>query len=635
MGIAEQQLFMDINRLLDLAQNHFATGRYSMVQELCNKALEQEPHNLEASYLLAKGLAKSGEHQQAADLITVVVENTACVPLVVRDYVEFMTSCGRQQEAIARLKRLLVGDPKNYDYWYLLARLWKGLQQAENFLQAVSAATLAANNHPPKLYELSELTGTNYFPSLTERLLTQSVELSPSTTVYSSAFSNLLKQTGRADQATSYFRRTIPADHNQPVDHSYLTNYLMNFICTTDHTVEQCFEEHRKWGAAYIDLFHKENRFHPEEYLPDQTLNIGYLSADFCAHPVAIFIEPLISCHVRYQFNIFLYSNVKNEDYVTEQIRQRPCVWRNISGISDNEACRIIMEDKIDILVDLNGWTRNNRMRIFAAKPAPVQVSWLGYAHSTGLSTIDYRFTDAVADPPGMTEHLHTEQLYRLPDCFLGYHPPLDPPELSPLHLDQSGYISFVALNNLAKTNEQLLGWWCEILKQVPASTLTLKYAAFTSDYRFKENWYAKFAARGITADRIILKGHHATVHEHLSAMGKGDIFLDAYPYNGTTTTCEALWMGVPVITLAGPSHVSRVSASLLTCIGAPELVASSPEEYIEKAVQLADDRDRLLHYRSNLRGMMQGSPLMDYHRFARKIESAYRDIWQRWHTIQ
>jgi predicted O-linked N-acetylglucosamine transferase (SPINDLY family) len=618
-----------INRLLDLAQSHLTLGRPELARKLCQQVLDLQPENLEAPYLLAQLAVQEGNYAAAAELIA-TINSLTCDDAFLRDYYRYHQMAGQLDKAVIFFRACVQREPDCYAAWYYLASTCLLLKQYDNFLQAaLRAGRLRKDSHHAN-NELYELYQQACIPTCAEYYLRRCLELMPNSIQYLNNFAGLMKFVGRADEAYTYFRRIMDIK-SDTLHHFCHTNYLMNFICMTRLSPEEIFAEHKQWGEQCRHAIGQLSEVYPNLPHSDRKLRIGYVSNDFCRHPVAFFIEPLLSMHNQEQFDIFLYSNVEHEDDITTQIKNRSCTWRSIFGVDDEEACRIIREDGIDILVDLGGLTKSNRLFVFLYKPAPVQVTWLGYAHSTGLAAIDYRFTDEVADPSGMTEHLHTEQLYRLPGSFLGYHPPINPPPVLPLPCHANGYITFVAFNNLAKTNDLLLGWWASILKQVPDSCLIMKDCCFQRDYCFREEWLDRFARLGITANRILLLDRSPTVHDHMEALGQGDIALDSYPYNGTTTTCETIWMGVPVVTLAGTSHVSRVSASLLTTVGVPELIAHTPDEYIQIAVSLASDQERLQAYRANLRSMMQASSLMDFEGFARKVEVAYRDIWGKW----
>jgi len=289
----------------------------------------------------------------------------------------------------------------------------------------------------------------------------------------------------------------------------------------------------------------------------------------------------------------------------------------------------LIRNDQIDILVDLAGHTANNHMLLFAKKPAPVQVTYLGYPNTTGLPTMDYRITDEWADPIGQTEHLHTEELTRLPKSFLCYKPPENAPEVLSLPALSKGNVTFGSFNNRSKVTPETVKIWSAILKAVLNSRLILKSKAL-NDKETCQVLREMFFENGVSPEQIELVGY-LPFEQHLRLYNRIDIGLDTFPYNGTTTTCEAMWMGVPVIALAGESHASRVGVSLLSNVGLSELIAESTEDYIKKAVTLADNLDKLQDLRANLRPLMARSPLMDATGFTRSLEAAYRKMWKRW----
>jgi protein O-GlcNAc transferase len=267
---------------------------------------------------------------------------------------------------------------------------------------------------------------------------------------------------------------------------------------------------------------------------------------------------------------------------------------------------------------------------LFARKPAPVQASWLGYPNTTGLKTIDYRIVDSYTDPPGLTDPFYTEQLVRMPESFLCYMPDSDSPEVGDLQAMTSGHITFGSFNNFTKETPEVLALWAEMLARIPDSRLLLKAKGF-GDRETKDRVAGVFMEKGIDSERIELLAHETSFSGHLGLYNRIDIALDPFPYNGTTTTCEALWMGAPVITLAGNTHASRVGMSLLTNIGLPELVAATPEEYLTIAVDLANDLTRLRSLRESLRDRMKKSTLTDSNKFIAGIEALYRRMWERW----
>jgi predicted O-linked N-acetylglucosamine transferase (SPINDLY family) len=324
------------------------------------------------------------------------------------------------------------------------------------------------------------------------------------------------------------------------------------------------------------------------------------------------------------------YANGSEEDATTERLKALSDAWRIVAAKSDDEAHALIRDDRIDILVDLAGHTGRNRMTLFARRAAPIQVTYLGYPNTTGLKAMDYRFTDAMADPVGSTEALHTETLVRLDGGFLCYRPPEDGPAVAEPPVVASGCITFGSFNTLAKVNVALIARWSAILAGVPDSRLVLKARSF-ADPVARDYILQLFVQNGIAPERIELSDWTADTRSHLERYAGIDIALDTFPYNGTATTCEALWMGVPVVTMAGRVHASRVGASLLSRIGLDALIASSPEAYLRAAIDLAHDLPRLRDLRGALRARMAASPLMDSARIARAVEAAYRTMWRQY----
>jgi predicted O-linked N-acetylglucosamine transferase (SPINDLY family) len=359
-------------------------------------------------------------------------------------------------------------------------------------------------------------------------------------------------------------------------------------------------------------------------------LRVGYVSADFRQHSVAFFIEPVIEAHDRRGFEVICYSNVAWPDAVTMRMRKLADQWRDIARRCDEDVAEQIRRDGVDILVDLAGHTDGNRLLVFARKPAPVQVTYLGYPDTTGLRTMDYRLTDAYADPPGETEPYHSEELVRLARCFLCYRPATESPEVGELPALAAGTVTFGSFNSFAKVTEEVMGAWSRILLAVPESRLVLK-AKGLGQAEARERAGEVFERHGIAPQRVEMTGQSESFVEHLRAYQCVDIALDTFPYNGTTTTCEALWMGVPVITLAGRSHVWRVGMSLLSNAGLPELIAATLDDYVAAAARLAGDVDGLRQMRRGLRQRLGASALTDAAGFTRRLEEAYRGIWANW----
>ena len=368
---------------------------------------------------------------------------------------------------------------------------------------------------------------------------------------------------------------------------------------------------------------------------PDRRLRIGYVSPDFCEHAVANFIVPVLASHDRGNFEVFCYAEVRRPDALTGRFRTLVAEphadhWRDTVGVSDQALAATIRADGVDILVDLAGHTVGSRLSVFLRKPAPVQMTWIGSAATTGLAQIDYRLTDDLADPPGRTDDEYTERLLRLPGGFNCYRPIQEAPEAAPLPAETNGHITFGSFNHAAKIGEPAFDVWAELLRRVPDARLVLKHHGLAHP-AVREDYLMAFNRRGIESDRVDLLQPVAGWRGHLAAYSRMDIAVDTFPYNGTTTTCEALWMGVPVVTLAGRSHHARVGVSLLTRAGLPELVADSPAAYVDIAARLAADRAALRTLRDGLRGRFTASPVCQAVTLTREVEAAFRSAWRAW----
>ncbi|HEY2134649.1 MAG TPA: tetratricopeptide repeat protein [Xanthobacteraceae bacterium] len=441
----------------------------------------------------------------------------------------------------------------------------------------------------------------------------------------------LLKESGRLSEAIAMHRRAIALDPNLPASHSNLL-YTLNY----DETISPraLFAEHDAWGRAQAERFATAGARFANSAEPRRRLRVGYVSADFRYHSVAFFVEALLEAHDKGEVEVFLFANDVRSDAMAERLKARADRFVPIQGMPDDLAAARIRELGIDILVDLSGHTSGNRMMLFCRKPAPVQVTWLGYPATTGLESIDYRITDAVADPPGAAGGLHTERLIRLPNGFLCYRPFDHAGPVAPLPARTAGHVTFGSFNNFAKLSPRTIASWAEVMRRVPDARLLLKATQF-KDAVSRERARAAFAAAGIAGERIEILPPMPDAAEHLALYGRVDIALDPLTYNGTTTTCEALWMGVPVVTMRGDRHASRVGASIMTRLGLETLIAETTEQYVAAAVKLAGDLDTLAEMRAGLRERMRGSPLCDAAGFARAMERTYRDMWRRWCTAQ
>jgi predicted O-linked N-acetylglucosamine transferase (SPINDLY family) len=388
------------------------------------------------------------------------------------------------------------------------------------------------------------------------------------------------------------------------------------------------YEAHRAWGEVHGRPLPQADSY-ANERNGERRLRVGYVSPDFRQHSVAYFLEPLLRSHDRNAIEVFCYAEVNWPDATTKRFQGLADHWVTTVGMSDEALVERIRRDRIDILVDLAGHTAKNRLPVFANKPAPVQVTWLGYPSTTGLAAIDYRLVDTVTDPEAEGGAFSCETLVRLPAGFLCYGPPQDAPAPAARPHLSIDTLTFGSFNNASKLSASTIEAWARLLVRLPAARLLLKGKPFACAVT-RASFLERLLRSGVAKDRVELLGWLPD-ESHLALYDRIDIALDPFPYNGTTTTCEALWMGVPVVTLRGDRHAGRVGASLLTQIGLTDLIADSVEAYVETAAALADDPARLAELGQSLRPRMAASPLCDATAFARKIEAAYRTMWQRW----
>ncbi|MDX2054815.1 MAG: tetratricopeptide repeat protein [Polyangiaceae bacterium] len=531
---------------------------------------------------------------------------------------------GRLEEAEATYAEVLAKNPRDYDALQLTGLI---CYQRGDYARAIDLMERAIKNGCRAAYVRVNL-GAAYKAvgqlSLAQEQYRAALKLEPNSHDAHKNLANVLQLTGDATGTLKHLARAIAVAKDSD-SHS---NLLLTLNLLEQTTTSEIAREHRAWGEAHPAL--SPHATHTNDRDPTRKLRVGYVSADLRTHSVAFFFAPLLSAHDRSRVETVCYQANVRVDETTERLRGLSDEWVEIFGLSDEEVAARVRQDRIDVLVDLSGHSAGNRLGVFARAPAPVQVTWLGYPNTTGLSTVGYRITDAIADPEGPQDATYTEKLCRLPHGFLCYEPWATAPEVSELPAFAHGNITFGSFSNLAKVGPQVIETWSRIIKEVQGSKLMLKAAPF-ADPGVRRLFEAKFKAHGIPPRRLKLLAEAPTIDEHLARYREVDIGLDPFPYCGTTTTCEAFWMGVPVVSLVGERHASRVGLDLLTRLGLAELAAADRDAYVKCAVELSTKREALARLRGDLRGRMLNSPLCDKAGFARELEAAYRSIWAAW----
>lgn len=427
----------------------------------------------------------------------------------------------------------------------------------------------------------------------------------------------------RMDEALAVFRRLAEQQPGYSQGHA---SYLFLLVLTGAPPLA-VLDAHRRWAAVNAEPLRAQETGFAGSVDPARPLRVGYVSADFREHALNSFFEPILARHDGGNFEIYCYSSTENIDAITRRLQSRARCWRDVRWKDDAAVAAQVHSDAIDILVDLSGHTTGNRLGVFARKPAPVQIAYVGYPATTGMSAIDYRVTDALVDPPGTADAYYTERLLRLPHSLWCFEPAANMPEPAPPPSARLGRVSFGSLNSMSKLTPEMIALWSRLLLCVPGSRLLL---AAIPEGEARERIAAEFARHGVPADALSFHAPMA-IGKFWDLHAEIDIALDAFPYNGGATTCVALWLGLPVVSLAGDLIWSRCGLSLLSAVGLPDLVADSEGAYLQIACALANDHERLAQLRRGMRERMRASALMDAETFTRDLECIYRDAWRTW----
>jgi predicted O-linked N-acetylglucosamine transferase (SPINDLY family) len=532
---------------------------------------------------------------------------------------------GHSEAAVTHFTRATTLDPNNPGYHNDLGLAWLELHQLSQARAAFQRVLELNPRSVPAFVHLGLLANITGLTDVAVNMMHRALQVDPNCVEAHNNLAMFLRDQGELVECRRHYQQALRLKPNQA---SVFSGYLLSLNDDPAAEPDWVASEHRRFNEIVKS---RSRPLAPRSLDPEKRLRIAYLSPDFRTHSVAHFIAPLLEAHDRLMVEVTCYATSNAEDGMTERIRQATDRWRPVFRLSDDDLAALIQEDQIDVLIELSGHTADNRLTMLAERTAPVQMTYLGYPNTTGLASVDYRITDAVADPPGVTDAWHTEKLLRIDGGFLAYAAPPFAKEIpvSDPPARKAGAITFGSFNNLAKTNDTLLQSWATILARVPHSRLLLKAHGLRNE-GVRQRILRTFAAHGeIAPERVCFMGHERSAADHLQRYHEVDLALDTFPYNGTTTTCEALWMGVPVLTLQGRSHAGRVGASLLSRVALQEFVAQDWSDYVEKAVVWAGRQDNSGELRSKLRGRLLASPLMDAGRLARGLEAAFREAWR------
>lgn len=533
-----------------------------------------------------------------------------------------LANAGRLQEAIGVYQKILATEPELFLARYGLA----ALQAATgDFAPAHATARILSQQMPnmPEVWNVRALAARGLGlldDALASAQRSTALRRDAAMVSYTGV---LLFQLGQVAQAVALFERALSMNAEDDGTHS---NRLFALTCLPGMSRDDCIAEHLQWGkeaesrTALLGLPHQGTR------QPERRLRIGYVSADLRQHPVAALLEPVLQKHNPLQVEVFCYDcNGGEGDAVTQRLRQLVSHWVDCSRLDNPKMALRIHADAIDILVDLSGHTAGNRLPVFAMRPAPVQVSWFGYMNTTGLSRIDWRFCDHTLCPPG-AEVFYSEKLYYLP-CTVVWAPTAGSPEPGELPALHNGHITFGSFNGWSKVSDAVIACWCTILLQTPNAKLRI--LANGGDIAvYRQAIEKRFAACGVAAERLLISGT-VPILEFLELVRQTDIALDPFPYNGGTTSFQTLWMGVPIVNLVTPGELGKAGLAILSNVGLADLCANSEADYVEKAVALAYDVQRLSHLRQTLRGTQAQTAVMDAANVVSSVESGYRAMWR------
>jgi len=611
------------------ATDHLRQGQLDEAEALYQRIIEADPEHADAHHMLGVAACQRGDFNQGAQSITAAIGLSLNEPVFHNNLGNALMALGRLDEAAQSYEAALDLDPDLAEAHYNTGNIYKDRNQPDDAVACYQRALTinpdyaeARNNLGLALKDLGRLADA---VECFEATLLRRPDLAE--VHYNLA--NTLKDHGLPESAAAQYRQAIALNPDY-IDAQ--SNLLLAAQYRPGITARELHRLHREWDQRFAAPHQGDWPAPGNARDPEKTLRVGLVSPDLGQHPVGYFLISLLE-HINGAEIDFIGYSDRDPDAMTERLSAAATSWRDIRGISDDDLAATIRADDIDILFDLTGHTNKNRLLLFAQKPAPVQISWgIGYPGSTGLGAIDYLLCDQHHAPAG-TGDSYPETLLRLPDSQFCYEPPSYAPAVESLPAETNCTITFGSFNNPAKINDAVLAAWTGVLNAVPDSRLVIKYGGVDVSPN-RERFTAAFTGAGIDPARLTLEGQAS--HADMMARYNGiDIGLDTFPYNGGLTTCEALWMGVPVISLTGDTFAGRHSLSHLATVGLAELAAVDEAGYRNLAVALAKDVARLAGLRAGLRDRVATSPLCNGPIFAENFAAAMRGVWQTWSGSQ
>lgn len=581
--VTEEKPRTSIDELVRQGFELHESGKDVEAAVIFKKILNIDPFHADSLYLLGVIVNKFGDKERGIELIEKAILYKSDEPFFYRSLGDIYLAGWKLEQAANNYERALTLEPDSIPTLLALGSAHEHLRKTKSAEEYFLKVLQLEANCAPALNKLAEV----------------------------------LLDSGKADLAIPYFKKAHTLD---PKDFTLYSSYLFSLNYTVNLSAQAIFEEHKRFDDIYG--FGKINRktINPNS---SRRLKIGYISPDFRLHAVSSFFEPVLAHHNRSEFEVFCYHLHQVKDDVSLRLQSMADHWIECSTLSDDALFKKIQEDQIDILIDLAGHTSYSRLLVMARKPSPIQITWLGYINTTGLSAVDYRIVDHYSDPHGIADQYHSEKLLRLSNSQWCYSKLEQSVDVSPLPMTSSGLVTFGSFNRFSKLSKKILTLWARILVNIKESELHV--VDVPDDERKAMETF--FVEHGVNVERIKLHGRVAyqdfvALHHHV------DIAFDAHPYSGATTTCDSLWMGVPTLTLVGETSISRSTSSIMQTLGLSDWIANTEEKFVEIAKKQSSDVTKLAELRAGLRQRMQSSPLMDAELFTKNLEAAYRGVW-------